>query len=65
MEPVADIGVEEGPVQISREDGQRRIGIELNIHDRDIGGYVAEAKSKIAAKNKTAWRLLSYLGRPV
>jgi heavy metal efflux system protein len=37
----------EGPVQISRENGQRRIGIEMNIKDRDIGSFVAEAKKKI------------------
>lgn len=37
----------EGPVQISRENGQRRIGIEMNIKDRDIGSFVTEAKKKI------------------
>ncbi len=44
---IATIAVTEGPVQISREDGLRRIGIEMNIQGRDIGGYVAEAKEKI------------------
>ncbi len=44
---LADIVLEEGPVQISRENGERRIGIELNIKDRDIGSYVAEAKRRI------------------
>lgn len=37
----------EGPVQISRENGQRRIGIEMNIKNRDIGSFVTEAKKKI------------------
>jgi len=37
----------EGPVQISRENGQRRIGVEMNIKDRDIGSFVTEAKKKI------------------
>jgi cobalt-zinc-cadmium resistance protein CzcA len=37
----------EGPVQISRQDGIRRIGIEMNISGRDIGTFVAEAKEKI------------------
>jgi len=32
---------------VSREDGLRRIGIEINIKGRDIGGYVAEAKDAI------------------
>jgi cobalt-zinc-cadmium resistance protein CzcA len=44
---LADIKMIEGPVQISRQDGIRRIGIEMNISGRDIGGFVAEAKRKI------------------
>jgi cobalt-zinc-cadmium resistance protein CzcA len=44
---LADIRVTEGPVQISRENGQRRIGIELNVSGRDIGGFVAEAQRRI------------------
>jgi len=40
----------EGPVQISRQDGIRRIGIEMNISGRDIGGFVAEAKQEIKEK---------------
>ncbi len=47
LNQVADIAVVDGPVQISRENGQRRIGIELNIKGRDIGSFVAEAKQKI------------------
>lgn len=44
---LAEIKMIEGPVQISRQDGIRRIGIEMNISGRDIGGFVDEAKSKI------------------
>lgn len=44
---LADIKMIEGPVQISRQDGIRRIGIEMNISGRDIGSFVAEAKQKI------------------
>ncbi len=44
---LASVTPSEGPAQISREDGQRRIGIEMNISGRDIGGFVAEAKEKI------------------
>jgi cobalt-zinc-cadmium resistance protein CzcA len=47
LSQLADIEVTQGPVQISRENGLRRIGIEINIHDRDIGTYVAEAKEAI------------------
>ncbi|MFH0989623.1 MAG: CusA/CzcA family heavy metal efflux RND transporter [bacterium] len=44
---LADVKMVEGPVQISRQDGIRRIGIEMNISGRDIGSFVAEAKQKI------------------
>ena len=50
LNQLADISVVDGPVQISREDGLRRIGIEINIKDRDIGSYVAEAKAAIRKK---------------
>lgn len=47
LSQLAEIKYVEGPVQVSREDGLRRIGIELNINDRDIGTFVSEAKDKI------------------
>jgi heavy metal efflux system protein len=44
---VAALELADGPVQISRENGQRRIGIELNVRGRDIGRFVAEARAAI------------------
>jgi len=44
---LAKVEVSEGPAQISREMAQRRIVIECNVTDRDIGSFVAEAKQKI------------------
>jgi cobalt-zinc-cadmium resistance protein CzcA len=38
----------EGPAQISREDGKRRLVVELNVVGRDIGGFVAEAQQRLA-----------------
>lgn len=52
LEQLADVTMIEGPVQISRQDGIRRIGIEMNISGRDIGSFVAEAKQKIKEKVK-------------
>jgi len=49
---LADVKMIEGPVQISRQDGIRRIGIEMNISGRDMGSFVAEAKQKIKEKVK-------------
>lgn len=50
LSQLADIAIVNGPMQVSREDGLRRIGIEINIQDRDIGSYVAEAKKKIRSE---------------
>ncbi len=50
LEELAKVTLSEGPVQISRENGQRRIGIELNVTGRDIGGFVREAKAEIGKK---------------
>ena len=47
---LADVVIEEGPVQISRENGQRRMAIELNVKGRDIGTFVQEAKKRISEK---------------
>jgi cobalt-zinc-cadmium resistance protein CzcA len=44
---IAKVAVIEGPAQISREMAQRRIVIECNVTDRDIGGFVREARAKI------------------
>lgn len=49
---LAKVYVTEGPAQISREMGQRRIVIECNVTDRDIGSFVAEAQQKIDAAVK-------------
>lgn len=49
---LAKVYVTEGPAQISREQAQRRIVIECNVTDRDIGGFVKEAQTKIDATVK-------------
>jgi cobalt-zinc-cadmium resistance protein CzcA len=50
LSQLAQITVQEGPVQISRDNGQRRMAIELNVQGRDIGGFVAEAQKQIKEK---------------
>ena len=47
LSQVADITIGQGPNQISRENGMRRIGVECNISGRDLGGFVAEARRAI------------------
>ncbi|HSN56999.1 MAG TPA: CusA/CzcA family heavy metal efflux RND transporter [Candidatus Sulfomarinibacteraceae bacterium] len=48
LREVADFELVEGPAQISREDGMRRLVVELNVVGRDIGGFVAEARQRLA-----------------
>lgn len=45
---VADISVTQGPNQISRENGKRRVVVTANVRDRDLGSFVIEAQRKIA-----------------
>jgi cobalt-zinc-cadmium resistance protein CzcA len=42
--------LEEGPAQISRENGQRRISVEVNVRGRDIGSFVADARQAVNQK---------------
>jgi cobalt-zinc-cadmium resistance protein CzcA len=44
---LADIRVEDGPAQISHEEGRRRITVELNVRGRDLGGFVADARRAV------------------
>ncbi|VAX22506.1 Cobalt-zinc-cadmium resistance protein CzcA; Cation efflux system protein CusA [hydrothermal vent metagenome] len=51
--PLSDLAyIEEiiGPRQITRENNQRFITVQLNVSDRDIGSFVEEAKKAIDAK---------------
>lgn len=45
---VADIEVVEGPNQISRENGKRRVVVTANVRGRDLGSFVEEAQARIA-----------------
>ena len=44
---LADVRREDGPVQIGRESGKRRVLIEANVQGRDLGGFVAEAQKRV------------------
>jgi cobalt-zinc-cadmium resistance protein CzcA len=45
---LARISRVEGPVEVSREEGQRRITVETNVRGRDIGSFVEEAQAAVA-----------------
>lgn len=42
---LAEIRVEEGPAQISREFGQRRLNVEANVRGRDLESFVRDARA--------------------
>ena len=48
LRDIADIKLGDGPAQISRESGQRRLVIGVNVQGRDLGGFVADAKLGLA-----------------
>ncbi len=50
LEDVADVEVVEGPAQINRDMGRRRIVVGVNVQDRDLGGFVAELQKKVKAQ---------------
>ena len=52
MSQLAKIEVTEGPAQISRDMAQRRIIVSANVTERDLGGFVKEAKQKIDTQVK-------------
>ena len=49
---LAAFTIGEGPNQVSRENGKRRIVVTANVRDRDIASVVNEARAKIDAQVK-------------
>jgi cobalt-zinc-cadmium resistance protein CzcA len=47
---VARVVETEGPATINREWGRRRITVQCNVRGRDVAGFVAEARRRIAAQ---------------
>jgi cobalt-zinc-cadmium resistance protein CzcA len=48
--PLGQIGrivQEDGPAQVSRENGTRRVVVEANVRGRDLGGFVSEVQERL------------------
>ncbi len=45
---LADFNLSEGPNQVSRENGKRRVVVTADVRGRDLGSAVAEAQAKVA-----------------
>jgi cobalt-zinc-cadmium resistance protein CzcA len=52
LRDVAVITLADGPAQVSREAGKRRLVIGVNVQGRDLGGFVAEAKAQLEREVK-------------
>ena len=50
LNQLAEIRLETGPVQISRERAQRLVIVQANVRGRDLGGFVAEVRRAVAER---------------
>ncbi|MDC8446672.1 MAG: CusA/CzcA family heavy metal efflux RND transporter [Nitrosomonas sp.] len=48
LHAVANIQVVDGPALVSREFAKRRVVVGANVHQRDLGGFVAELQERVA-----------------
>ena len=63
LQEVASIDLSIGPNQISRENGKRRVVVQVNLEGRDAGSFVAEAQAKIANVKLPAGYYLEWGGQ--
>ena len=47
---VANLEIAQGPNQVSRENGKRRVVVTANVRGRDLGSFVSDAETRIAEK---------------
>ncbi len=52
LRELARIETSEGPNQINRDNGKRRIVVTANVRDRDLGSFVAELRDVVEAQVK-------------
>jgi cobalt-zinc-cadmium resistance protein CzcA len=52
LERLAEIRMVEGPATITREWGQRRTTVSVNVRGRDVGSFVAETRQRIQEQLK-------------
>jgi len=52
LKQIATFKLSEGPNQISRENGKRRVVVQANVRGRDIGSFVTEAQEVIGREVK-------------
>jgi cobalt-zinc-cadmium resistance protein CzcA len=60
---LASFKTEEGPAQVSREQGKRRVLVEANVRGRDLAGFVQEVKRELAKIELPTGYYLEYGGQ--
>jgi cobalt-zinc-cadmium resistance protein CzcA len=50
LRELARIAIEEGPNQINRENGKRRVVVTANVRGRDLGSFVADVQERVGAE---------------
>ncbi|HET7217018.1 MAG TPA: CusA/CzcA family heavy metal efflux RND transporter, partial [Vicinamibacterales bacterium] len=49
LQRIADLRETEAPEMIAHENAERRLVVQMNVRERDIGGFVADARRQVAA----------------
>ncbi|MCA9671771.1 MAG: efflux RND transporter permease subunit [Myxococcales bacterium] len=52
LSAIATVKMDTGRAAITRENGQRYVGVRMNVRGRDMGRFVADARKLVAAKVK-------------
>lgn len=63
LSSVARIQISEGPNQISRQNGSRRMVVQANIRGRDLGGFVTDAQAEVGKLQLPAGVYLDWGGQ--
>ncbi len=54
LSAVADVSMGTGRAAITRENGRRYVGVRMNVRNRDLGSFVAEAQQKVGERGAAA-----------
>jgi cobalt-zinc-cadmium resistance protein CzcA len=49
---IASLHLAQGPNQINRENGKRRVVVTANVRGRDLGGFIADLRERIASDGR-------------
>ena len=60
IKALADVTMDSSRAAITRENGKRYVGIRMNVRNRDLGSFIAEAQQRVASgvKIPTGYNLL-------